>query len=48
MMRKLDNVWFRLLGVLQRGVVRCEEARCRREKLRRFRCHLAGQRTHLN
>jgi hypothetical protein len=48
MIRKLDKLWFRLLGVLYCWAVRCAQAHFRREKLRRFRRHLAWQKTHLN
>jgi hypothetical protein len=48
MIRKLDKLWFRLLGALFRSVLRCGQAHCRREKMRRFRRHLAWQKAHLN
>ena len=48
MFRKLDKLWFRLLGLLYRWAVRRGQAHCRREKLRRFRRHLAWQTAHLN
>ncbi len=48
MMRRLDKVWFRLLGVVHAWVQRRGQAHCRREKLRRLRRFLAWQKTHLN
>lgn len=48
MMRKIDKVWFRLLGVVHGWAVRRGQAHCRREKLRRLRRHLAWQRSYLN
>lgn len=48
MMRKLDKVWFRLLGVVHHWIMRRAEAHCRREKLRRLRRFLAAQKAHLN
>ncbi len=37
MKRKIDRIWFRLLGVIHRWTIRCAQAHCRREKQRRFR-----------
>lgn len=48
MIRKLDKLWFRLLGTAYHWILRQAEAHCRREKMRRFRRHLAWQNTHLN
>ncbi len=48
MIRKLDKLWFWLLGVVFRAALRCGQAHCRREKVRRFRRYVAGQKTHLN
>ena len=48
MIRKLDKVWFRVLGVAYRWVVRRAEAHCQREKWRRFKRHLARPGNHLN
>jgi len=48
MIRKLDKFWFRLLGVLFRWALRRGQAHGRREKMRRFRRHLAWQKAHLN
>jgi hypothetical protein len=48
MIRILDKVWFRLLCALYRWATRCGQAYCRREKVRRFRLHLAWQSKHLN
>ncbi|HMP82595.1 MAG TPA: hypothetical protein PKA41_07795 [Verrucomicrobiota bacterium] len=48
MIRKLDKLWFWLLGVIHRWRLRRGQAHCRREKLRRFRRHLAWQKAHLN
>jgi len=43
MIRQLDKLWFQLLGVLHRWAVRCGQAHCQREKMRRFKRHLAWQ-----
>ena len=48
MIRKLDRLWFRLLGRLHNWVVRCAQAHCQREKLRRFRRHQAWQKNQRN
>ena len=48
MIRRLDKAWFRLLGVVHCWTVRCAEAHCRREQMRRLRQHLAWQKAHLN
>jgi hypothetical protein len=37
MIRKLDKLWFRFLGVVHRWTVRCATAHGQREKHRRFR-----------
>ena len=37
MIRKLDKLWFRVLGFIHCWTIRQAEAHCRREKLRRFR-----------
>ncbi len=36
MLRKLDKLWFRLLGVVHRWTIRQACAHCQREKQRRF------------
>jgi len=48
LLRSVDKYWFRFLGVVHRWTLRCGQAHCRREKLRRFRRHLAWQKPHLN
>lgn len=48
MIRKLDKLWFRLLGTLYRWVLRRANAHCRREKFRRFQRLLASQKAYLN
>ena len=48
MIRKLDRLWFRLLGVVHRWTIRRGQAHCRREKMRRFWRHLAWQNSNLN
>jgi hypothetical protein len=48
MIRKLDQGWVWLLCALNRWVLRCAQAHCRREKRRWFRRHLAAQRPELN
>ena len=60
MIRRLDNLWFGLLGsahrwilfrvaaYCQRDRVRRAEAHCRQETLRRLERHLAWQKPHLN
>jgi hypothetical protein len=48
MIRKLDKLWFRLLGATYRWLVRRAKAHGRREKMRRFRRHLAWQKAALN
>ena len=48
MIRKLDKLWFRLLGVLYLWALRRGQAHCLREKMRRFRRHLAWKKVHLN
>ena len=48
MIRRLDKLWFRLLGALYRWAVRRGQAHGRREKVRRFRRHLAWSKNYLN
>jgi len=48
MIRNLDKLWFRLVGVLFHWSLRRGHAHCRREKMRRFQRHLAWQKAHLN
>ena len=60
MIRRLDNLWFGLLGRVhrwilcrvaeycQRDMVRRAEAHGRQEALRRLERHLASQKPHLN
>lgn len=48
MIRKLDKLWFRLLGVVHRWTLRRGVAHCRREKWRRFRKHLEWQEARRN
>jgi hypothetical protein len=48
MICKLDKLWGWLLGVVYRWTVRRGQAHCRREKVRRFRRHLAWQKAFLN
>ena len=48
MLRKLDKLWFRFLGVVHRWTIRQAEAHCRREKDRRFRRLMSWQIHHLN
>ncbi len=48
MIRKLDKLWFWLLGAVHGWVLRRGQAHCRREKLRRLRRFLATQKAHLN
>lgn len=48
MIRKVDKLWFRLLGGTHRWLVRRAKAHNRREKMRRFRRHLAWQKAALN
>jgi hypothetical protein len=48
MIQKLDKLWFRLLGMAYRWILRRAGAHCRREKVRRFWRHLAWQKAHLN
>ena len=48
MLRKLDKLWFELLRATYRWLVRRAQAHCHREKMRRFKRHLAWQKTHLN
>ena len=42
MIRKLDKIWFRLLGVVHRWTIRQACAHCQREKHRRFQKLLAS------
>jgi len=48
MIRQLDKLWFRLLGVLYRWALRRGQAHCLREKVRRFRRLMEWQKDHLN
>ena len=48
MMRRLDNLWFRVLAAAYRWIVRRLNGHCRRKTLRCFRRHLACQKPHLN
>ena len=48
LLRSVDKYWFRFLGVVHRWAVRRGQAHGRREKVRRFRRHLAWQNHHLN
>ncbi|HEY9174553.1 MAG TPA: hypothetical protein VI136_19890 [Verrucomicrobiae bacterium] len=48
MMRRLDRLWFWLLGAVHDWVLCRAQAHCRREKLRRLRRFLAEQKVHLN
>ena len=48
MIRKLDKLWFRLLGGVHRWTLRRGAAHCRREKWRRFKRHLAWQEARRN
>jgi hypothetical protein len=48
MIRKLDKLWFQLLCATYRWLVRRAKAHSQREKVRRFRRHLARQNKVLN
>ena len=48
MIRKLDKLWFRILGRIHVWTIRRAEAHCRREKYRRFPRLLASSRDFLN
>ena len=48
MIRKLDKLWFRLLGATHRWLVRRAQAHNRREKMRRFWRVLSRQKAALN
>ncbi|MEI8290258.1 MAG: hypothetical protein WCH99_12375 [Verrucomicrobiota bacterium] len=48
MIRNLDKMFFRILGVIHRWTIRQAQAHCRREKERRFRRLLASSRNWLN
>ena len=48
MIRKLDKLWFRLLGVVHRWTIRQAGAHCQREKRRRFQKLMASSRNFLN
>ena len=48
MMRRLDRLWFWLLGAVHGWVLRRARAHCRREILRRFGRRVAWQKPHLN
>lgn len=48
MIRRLDKLWFQLLCVNYRWLVRRASAHSQREKIRRFQRHLAWQKSMLN
>ncbi len=48
MIRELDKVWFQLLYAAHRWLVLRAKAHSQREKVRRFRRHLAWQNKALN
>jgi hypothetical protein len=48
MIRTLDKLWLRLLGVVHRWTIRQADAHCRREKQHRFRRLMQWQNHHLN
>lgn len=48
MIRELDRLWFQLLFALHRWLVQRAKAHSQREKVRRFRRHLAWQKSMLN
>ena len=48
MIRKLDKLWFRMLGVIHRWTIRQAGAHCQREKQRRFQRLMASSRNFLN
>ena len=48
MIRKIDKLWFRLLGVVHRWTIRQACAHCQREKQRRFQRLMASSRNFLN
>jgi len=48
MIRKLDKLWFRLLGMAHRWTLRRGRAHCHRQKMRRFRRLMARQNPALN
>jgi len=48
MLRKLDKLYFQLLGVVHRWTIRKACAHCQREKHRRFQRLMASSRNHLN
>ena len=48
MIRKLDKLWFRLLGMVHRWTIRRGQAYCDREKLRQFRRFINRQNPRLN
>ncbi len=48
MIWRLDRLWFRVLGVVHRWLLRRFQAFCRRELLRRLRRQVAWQKPHLN
>jgi len=48
MIRKLDKLWFRVLGFIHCWTIRQAKAHCRREKLRRFHRLMEWQNSKLN
>ena len=48
MIRKLDKLWFRALGIVHRWTIRQAVAHCQREKQRRFQRLMASSRNFLN
>jgi hypothetical protein len=48
MIRRLDNLWFHLLGEAHFWIMRRACAHRRREALRRLERHVAWQNAHLN
>lgn len=48
MIRELDKLWFQLLCATHRWLVQRAKAHSQREKVRRFRRHLAWQNKALN
>ncbi len=45
MIRELDKLWFKLLCAMHRWLVQRAKAHSQRERVRRFRRHLAWQRS---
>jgi len=48
MIRKLDKLWFRVLGFIHRWTISQAQSHCRREKQRRFYRLMASNRAFLN